>query len=375
MAKKRIVVKIGSSSLTNKNGGLDLIKLKEHTAAIAALKKQNYEVILISSGAVSAGFYDLGYPTRPVTIAGKQAAAAVGQGLLIQAYTDEFRTFNMVTSQLLLTKDVFSNETQYSNVYSTLTELLKRDVIPIINENDTVAIDELTFGDNDMLSALVSGLVHADFLIMLTDINGLYDKNPNTDPTAKKYDRLKSLSKEILQQTKHESGSKFGTGGMKSKLLAAKTALSLGVKVFVGTGKGEDKLIRIMQDDGDGTYIGEDSTKSLRKQKQWIAFHSDISGSIHVDKGASEAILYQGKSLLPAGVQSVEGTFSIGEVVDIVYNDSIIAKGQVNYDAEDIIKFKGEASHIVMEQSANERPEVVHRDRLVLSIEEAYNYE
>ncbi|GAE91465.1 glutamate 5-kinase [Gracilibacillus boraciitolerans JCM 21714] len=144
----------------------------------------------------------------------------------------------MTTAQLLLTKDVFSNEIQYSNVYSTLTELLKRDALPIINENDTVSIDELTFGDNDMLSALVSGLVHADFLIMLTDINGLYDKNPKTDSTAQKYDRLPALTAEILQQTKHESGSKFGTGGMKSKLLAAKTALSLGVRVFVGTGEG-----------------------------------------------------------------------------------------------------------------------------------------
>ncbi|WP_018933986.1 glutamate 5-kinase [Gracilibacillus lacisalsi] len=375
MAKQRIVVKIGSSSLTNKNGGLDLIKLKEHTAAIAKLKKQNYEVILISSGAVSAGFFDLGYPTRPVTIAGKQAAAAVGQGLLVQAYTDEFRTYNMVTAQLLLTKDVFSNERQYSNVYSTLTELLKRDVIPIINENDTVAIDELTFGDNDMLSALVSGLVHADFLVMLTDINGLYDKNPKTDPTAKKYHRLKKLSAEILQQTKHESGSKFGTGGMKSKLLAAKTALSLGVKVFVGTGDGEDKLIRIMQNQGDGTYIGEDLTNNYRKQKQWIAFHSNVSGKLHVDKGASDAILYQGKSLLPAGIKWVDGDFPVGAVVDLVFEDHVIAKGQVNYSSDELIKFKGESSQIAMEQSASNRPEVIHRDRLVLSIEEAYNYE
>ncbi|SHN18060.1 glutamate 5-kinase [Gracilibacillus kekensis] len=375
MAKKRIVVKIGSSSLTNKNGGLDLLQLKEHAQAIAALKKENYEVILISSGAVSAGFFDLGYPTRPVTVSGKQAAAAVGQGLLVQAYTDAFRQYGMVTAQLLLTKDVFSNEMQYSNVYATLTELLKRDVIPIINENDTVAIDELTFGDNDMLSALVSGLVHADFLMMLTDINGLYDKNPKTDPTAKKYHRLPKLTAEILQQTKHESGSKFGTGGMKSKLLAAKTALSLGVRVFVGTGKGEDKLVRIINNQGDGTYIGEELTSSFRKQKQWIAFHSSVSGKLHVDKGASEAILHQGKSLLPAGIKWVDGEFNVGSVVEIVFDDDVIAKGQVNYSSEELIKSKGESSKIAMEQSARKRPEVIHRDRLVLSIKEAYNYE
>ncbi|UOQ85746.1 glutamate 5-kinase [Gracilibacillus salinarum] len=375
MAKQRIVVKIGSSSLTNKNGGLDLLKLKEHTAAIAALKKQHYEVILISSGAVSAGFYDLGYPTRPVTVSGKQAAAAVGQGQLVQAYNDAFREYDMIAAQLLLTKDVFSSQLQYSNVYQTLTELLKRDVIPVINENDTVAIDELTFGDNDMLSALVSGLVHADFLIMLTDINGLYDKNPKTDPTATRYERLPMLTEEILQQTKHEFGSKFGTGGMKSKLLAAKTALSLGVKVFVGTGSGEDKLIKIMEDRGDGTYIGEELSNSYRKQKQWIAFHSKISGRLHVDQGASEAILHHGKSLLPAGIKWVEGDFEVGNVVDIVYNDTIIAKGQVNYSATELIQSKGEQSKVAMKHSVSNRPEAVHRDRLVLSIEEAYNYE
>ncbi|GAB2548858.1 glutamate 5-kinase [Gracilibacillus alcaliphilus] len=375
MAKQRVVVKIGSSSLTNKNGGLDLLQLQEHTQAIAKLKQQNYEVILISSGAVSAGFFDLGYPTRPVTVVGRQAAAAVGQGLLVQAYTDEFRKFNMVTSQLLLTKDVFRNETQYSNVYSTLSELLKRDVIPIINENDTIAVDELTFGDNDMLSALVSGLVHADFLIILTDINGLYDKNPNTDPTAKRYDRLETISDDILQQTNSDSGSKFGTGGMKSKLIAAKTALSLGVKVFVGTGKGQDKLLRIMHNQGDGTYIGEGLTNSYRKQKQWIAFHSKSAGKLHVDKGASDAILHHGKSLLPAGIKWVEGTFVAGDVVEVVFEEEVIAKGQVNYSSEELIKSKGEPSKVAMEQADRTRPEVIHRDRLVLSIKEEYYYE
>ncbi|WP_089738834.1 glutamate 5-kinase [Gracilibacillus ureilyticus] len=375
MAKQRIVVKIGSSSLTNKNGGLSLAKIHEHTAAIAKLKQNDYEVILISSGAVSAGFSDLGYPTRPVTVSGKQASAAVGQGLLIQAYTEAFRKYDMVTAQLLLTKDNFSNETQYGNVYSTLTELVKRDVIPIINENDTVAIDELTFGDNDMLSALVSGLVHADFLIMLTDINGLYDKNPKTDSSAKRYDRLATISDQILNQTKHESGSKFGTGGMKSKILAAKTAISLGVRVFVGTGCGEDKLTDILANNGDGTYIGEHLTSNLRKQKQWIAFHSEISGKIHVDKGASDAITLQGKSLLPAGIKWIDGEFEAGAVVEVFYEDKVIAKGQVNYSSEEMILSKGESSQTAMEITMGSRPEVIHRDRLVLSMREAYDYE
>lgn len=366
MAKQRIVVKIGSSSLTNKNGGLDLLKLREHTEAIAKLKQANHEVILISSGAVAAGFYDLGYPTRPVTVAGKQAAAAVGQGLLIQAYTDEFRTYGMTTAQLLLTRDVFVNETQYSNVYNTLMELLKRNVIPVINENDTVAIDELTFGDNDMLSALLSGLIQADFLIMLTDINGLYDKNPAYHPDAKRYDHLSTITDDILKQTKHESGSKVGTGGMKSKLLAAQTALSLGVKVFVGTGTGPNKLIDIVANKGDGTYIGDKVASNYRKQQQWITFHSEVAGTIFIDEGASHAILNNGKSLLPAGIQAVEGTFRAGDVVEVVCKDQIIAKGQVNYSADELMKTKGEPSDIAMKLTMGSRPEVIHRDRLVI---------
>ncbi|KAB8138852.1 glutamate 5-kinase [Gracilibacillus oryzae] len=375
MAKQRIVVKIGSSSLTNKNGGLSIEKIEEHTAAIAQLKKNNYEVILISSGAVSAGFSDLGYPAKPVTVAGKQAAAAVGQGMLIQAYTEAFRKYDMTIAQLLLTRDNFSNEKQYGNVYSTLTELLKRDILPIINENDTVSIEELTFGDNDMLSALVSGLVHADFLAMLTDINGLYDKNPKTDPDAKKYNHLTAITEQILQQTKHESGSKFGTGGMKSKILAAKTALSLGVRVFVGTGKGEDKLMQIIANNGDGTYIGEHLTSNYRKQKQWIAFHSEIAGKIYVDKGASEAVIHQGKSLLPAGIKWIEGSFEAGAVVEIMFGDQVIAKGQVNYSSDEMILAKGEPSQIAMELTMGAKPEVIHRDKLVLTMKEAYHYE
>ncbi|WP_277678218.1 glutamate 5-kinase [Gracilibacillus dipsosauri] len=375
MAKQRIVVKIGSSSLTNKNGGLSLKKIEEHTAAIAKLIEQHYEVVLISSGAVSAGFGDLGYPTRPVTIQGKQAAAAVGQGLLVEAYTDAFKKYGIVAAQLLLTRDVFSHEVQYSNVYSTLTELMKRNVLPIINENDTVAIDELTFGDNDMLSALVSGLIHADFLIMLTDINGLYDKNPKLDPTAVRYDRLTGITDQILQQTKHESGTKFGTGGMKSKILAAKTALSLGVRVFVGTGTGENKLLDILANRGDGTYIGEHLTNSIRKQKQWIAFHSPISGKIYVDQGASEAIVHNGKSLLPAGIKWIDGEFEAGSVVEVIFNERVIAKGQVNYSSKAMILAKGESSQVAMEITMGNKPEVIHRDKMVLLMEEAYQNE
>ncbi|WP_138414580.1 glutamate 5-kinase [Aquibacillus sediminis] len=373
MAKKRIVVKIGSSSLTNRKGGLSKEKLNAHAASLAHLKQKGYEVILISSGAVSAGFGQLGYPTRPVTVAGKQAAAAVGQGLLIQAYTDFFASKQIATSQLLLTRDNFANKEQYSNVYSTLTELLKRNVVPIINENDTVAVNELTFGDNDMLSALVSGLVNADFLIILTDVNGLYEYNPHTKEFGDRFDYVSTITNKLFEQTNGETKSKFGTGGMKSKLLAAQTAQSLGINVFIGTGKGEEKLLSIVNGQGDGTYIGEMNHKSVRKQRQWIAFHSKITGKIMIDDGAEKALLLEGRSLLPAGVIAIKGNFDAGDVVEI-YNKKrqVIAKGQVSYSSKELHDIKGMSSDLAMPMTNRTKPEVIHRDNLVLSFKEVY---
>ncbi|MDM5199279.1 glutamate 5-kinase [Fictibacillus enclensis] len=364
MGKKRIVVKIGSSSLTNKNGGLSQNKILEHASAIAELRKMGHEVVLISSGAVSAGFTDLGYPSRPVTTAGKQAAAAVGQGLLIQSYTEVFKQHGIIAAQLLLTRNDFYKNEQYTNAYATLTELLKRSVLPIINENDSVSIDELTFGDNDMLSALVSGLVHADHLIILTDINGLYNQNPRTIPTARRYDFLEEITDEHLGMTNNPSSSKFGTGGMKSKLLAAKTALSLGVQVFVGTGTGKSKLLEILEGRGDGTYIGSQLAPALKTQKQWIAFHSPLSGAIEVDDGAARAILHEGKSLLPAGVKKISGMFAAGDVVEIINtNHEVIGKGQVQYSSDELNLIKGMASQDAKMHTNNPHSEVIHRNK------------
>ncbi|TWT00489.1 glutamate 5-kinase [Planomicrobium sp. CPCC 101079] len=255
MEKKRIVVKIGSSSLINDKGGLCMMKLREHVGALARLKQFGHEVVLISSGAVAAGLTDLGYLSRPATIEGKQAAAAVGQGLLLQGYTEEFKKHGIVAAQLLLTKQNVLYQDQSKNAKATLCELVKRDVLPIINENDSVSIEGLTFGDNDMLSALVSGLVQADFLIILTDINGIYKQNPRTTPNAQRYDFLPDIPVELINATSSE-GSAVGTGGMKSKIEAARTALASSVPVFIGTGNGDEKLIDILTGKGDGTYIG-----------------------------------------------------------------------------------------------------------------------
>ncbi len=365
VAKQRIVVKIGSSSLTNTQGGLSKNKIAEHVAALSKLKKEGNEVILISSGAVAAGFSVLGYQTRPVTIAGKQAAAAVGQGLLMQSYFEEFQKEGIVSAQLLLTRNDFSQQEQYNNAYSTLSELLKRGVIPIINENDSVAVDELTFGDNDMLSALVSGLIHADMLIILTDINGLYDGNPRKDPNAKKYNFLPEVTEDVLEVA-GGSGSKVGTGGMRSKLEAAKTALSVGVKVFIGKGEGTDKLIDIVTGKGDGTYIGYNLGTSLKSKKQWIGIHSHIAGRIDIDSGAEHAVIHQGKSLLPAGVKQVDGSFTRGDVVE-VWNEKgeLIGKGQINYTVDELSKIKGLSSKEANIVNMHNRIEVIHRDNWV----------
>lgn len=365
MKKKRIVIKIGSSSLTNTNGGLCIEKLREHVDALARLKKLGQEVILISSGAVAAGFADLGYPSRPVTIAGKQAAAAVGQGLLLQGYTEEFKKHGIVAAQLLLTRQNFLYKEQYQNANATLAELLKRNVLPIINENDSVSVEELAFGDNDMLSALVSGLVQAQHLIILTDVNGLYDSNPRINQQAKKYNFLADIPSELIEAASG-AGSKVGTGGMKTKLEAARTALALGVQVFIGAGKGPEKLVEILDGKGDGTYIGSTSRASVKTSKQWLALHSIPSGKIEVDQGAAKAILTQGKSLLPAGVTNIVGHFLVNDVVEVAGpKGDIIGKGQVNFSSDELNEIKGLSSTEAMIIANSDRSVVIHRDHWV----------
>jgi glutamate 5-kinase len=367
METKRIVIKIGSSSLTNSHGQLDQEKLERHAEAIARLKKTGHEVIIVSSGAVAAGYSGLGYPSRPVTIAGKQAAAAVGQVMLLKHYADAFSRHQITIAQLLLARQDFERREQMSHAYSAMSELLRRSVVPIINENDSVSLEELTFGDNDMLSALVSGLVHADFLIILTDVDGLYDKNPTVYPDAIRYHQLAAVSDTLLDEVSSTSGSKVGTGGMKSKLRAAKMAVSLGVRVFIGKGGSPEKLQNVVEGSGDGTYIGSADLKpSLKVSKQWIALHSPVSGKIEIDDGAVHALMDEGKSLLPAGIKKISGRFFAGEVIQIVdRHHHVLGKGQVNYSSEQLNEIKSMPSSMAMNKAKNDRPEVVHRDNWV----------
>ena len=371
MSRQRIVVKIGSSSLINEKGGLSERKLKEHVNAIAQLKRLDYDVVLISSGAIAAGFKHIGYPSRPISIAGKQSAAAVGQSLLMKSYGEAFGRYRIVTAQMLLTRNNFNDKEQYRNIYQTLTELLRKGVVPIINENDSVAVDELTFGDNDMLSALVSGMINADLLIILTDRNGLYDKDPRIHPDAKKYHYLAEITDEIMAQAQ-DSGSVFGTGGMRSKLEAAQTALSLGVNSYIGVGFGENKLIDVIEGKGDGTYIGSPTGAWTKNNKKWLAFHTQIAGEIVVDRGAEQAIVNNGKSLLPAGIIEVTGHFKVGEVVEIKnIHRKRIGRGQVNYTSDELQQVKGKPSLEARRFANRKESEVIHRDNMIILIKES----
>ncbi|MCH7321405.1 glutamate 5-kinase [Solibacillus sp. MA9] len=358
MERKRVVVKIGSSSLTNTKGEIDEQKFTDHVAALAKLKGAGHEVILVSSGAVAAGFRKLGYSSRPVTIKGKQAAAAVGQSVLIQAYADEFACYGNIPAQILLTRSDFSDKKRYKNAYETLSELLERSIIPIINENDTVSVAELTFGDNDMLSALVSGLVHADQLIILTDVNGLYTANPLTNPDAQRISLIEEITDEMLGYAKG-SGSKVGTGGMQSKLAAAKFAMNAGVDVFIGTGFGSLKLIEILDNNGDGTYFKR-SDKAIPTNKQWVTL-TEASGKLFIDEGAVNALQHGGKSLLPAGIYAFEGQFNRGDVVEVYDRHTCIGRGEVLYSAKELEQAMGKRT----DELSNAPIEVIHRNHWV----------
>lgn len=374
MEKKRIVVKIGSSSLTNAKGEIDSEKFIDHIQALVAARQAGHELILVSSGAVAAGFAKLGYPSRPVTLKGKQAAAAVGQSLLIQSYMKELRPFDIFPAQILLTRNDFSKKERYRNACSTISELLSRGILPIINENDTVSVEELTFGDNDMLSALVSGMLHADKLIILTDINGLYDSNPRENPRAIRFDYLDDITEEMMSFASG-SGSSVGTGGMRSKLLAAKTALSLGVKVFIGHGRGNDKLLRILDGDGDGTYIEKPVLSLVKNNKQWISLHSSVSGKLFIDEGAENALLSKGSSLLPAGIFGVDGVFEKGDVVEVYGRRGLLGKGEVMYSSGEIRILMGKRREELETEKIFSSNEVIHRDQWVQLYEGSGSYE
>jgi glutamate 5-kinase len=364
MQQQIAVIKIGSSSLTSSEGGLNREKIRYFTEELAALHEQNIQVLLVTSGAVAAGFKQIGYKARPKLLHEKQAAAAVGQALLMQSYQDEFLKHGIIAAQILLTRSDFSNHKRIHNAHMTIEELFRRRVIPIINENDSVAVDELKFGDNDTLSALVANLVKASKLIILTDTDGLYTEDPRKNPNAVHIDRVEVINEDIYRIA-GGSGSAVGTGGMRSKIEAARIAVRGGVPVFIGKADTKHDILSALQDHGRGTYF-DTTLHNLSTKKQWVGFHSQPQGRIIIDEGAERALLTEGRSLLPAGIIQVEGDFHPGDVIEVMdRNQLILGRGVTNYSAWEVQATKGLSSDEVKHRIEVRRIEVIHRDEWV----------
>jgi len=362
--QQTIVIKIGSSSLTSDEGGLNRSKIVFFSAELARLHAQGYQVLLVTSGAVAAGFREMGYISRPKVLHEKQASASVGQALLMQAYHEAFAAHGIGVAQILLTRSDFSNRQRIHNASMTIEELLRHRIIPIINENDTVVVDELKFGDNDMLSALVANLVRARQLVIITDIDGLYSDNPRSNPNARRFDRVTEIGEDIYRIA-GGSGSSVGTGGMRSKIEAARIAMRGGVPVFIGRVTEEGDLAAAIQEEGKGTYFVT-SEHNLPMKKQWLGFHSMPQGRITVDEGAETALVIGGKSLLPAGVKEVSGDFHPGDVVEVVnLEQQTIGRGVVNYASWQLQAVAGLSTDEVQKRIEVHRMEVIHRDEWI----------
>ncbi|MEO5766288.1 MAG: glutamate 5-kinase [Casimicrobiaceae bacterium] len=363
---KRVVVKVGSSLVTNDGRGLDHSAVARWAGEIAALKKGGRDVVLVSSGAIAEGMQRLGWHKRPRAIHELQAAAAVGQMGLIQAYEAAFALYSMRTAQVLLTHEDLADRRRYLNARTTLTTLLALGVLPIINENDTVTTDEIRFGDNDTLGALVTNLIDADVLVLLTDQSGLHSADPRRDPAATLV-RTATAGDPALEAMAGGAGSALGRGGMLSKVLAAKRAARSGASTVIASGREADVLTRLAAGESVGTLLVA-AAGSLGARKQWLADHVRLAGRLQLDAGAVQALAREGKSLLAIGVVAVEGDFGRGAVVGCFAPDGReIARGLVNYGA-------GETAKILRKPSAQietilgyvVEPELIHRDNLVL---------
>lgn len=364
--KKRIVIKIGSNILTSSDGGLDLERIKAIVNDISVLHDEGYDPVIVSSGAIAAGMKNLGLKKKPRDIILKQAAAAVGQSSLMWAYEKCFGAHDKKVAQILLTREDLSDRKRYINSRNTLNTLISYRVIPIINENDTVATDEIRFGDNDHLASLVAGLIDAERFIILSDVDGLFTDDPRKNPDAHLIGQVKEITPEIVAMA-GGSVTAVGTGGMYSKILAAKRAVSSGITVNIVNGRKKGVLISIMSGERVGTeFIGKKVRTS--QKKRWIAHGIRPRGHISLDSGAAEAIMRRGKSLLPSGIMGVSGEFETGDAVYCVDPEgNRIAKGLVNYSSEEIDKIKGRnTKEIETILGYKYSDEVIHRDNLVI---------
>ena len=365
---RRIVVKVGSSLVTNEGRGLDEQAIGEWCRQLSALVHEGRELIMVSSGAIAEGMKRLGWQQRPKALNELQAAAAVGQMGLAQMYETQLRHNGLGSAQVLLTHADLADRERYLNARSTLLTLLSHGVLPVINENDTVVNDEIKFGDNDTLGALVANLVEADVLIILTDQKGLYSADPRVDPNATLVHTARAGDAQ-LEAMAGGAGSSIGKGGMITKILAAKRAAGSGASTAIAWGRETDVLLRLAKGEAIGTLLVAPNQKQ-QARKQWMADQLQLRGSITVDKGAVDKVRKEGKSLLPIGMTAVEGEFSRGEVIAILDPQGVeIARGLANYaSAEARLICRKPSGEIDASLGYIAEPEMVHRDNLVLSL-------
>lgn len=362
MNSKRVVVKIGSSSLTDEQGCISEKKINDLVCQISDLiNHHQQQIIVVTSGAVATGLGQLGWSRSQITMPEKQAAAAVGQGLLIERYRKLFNKKGIEIAQLLLTRSDIEHRRRFIHIRNTIEALLRNQILPIINENDTVAVDEIRFGDNDTLGSLVALVAEAELLILLTDIDGLYTANPKTTPTAKRIPEVWTITAEI-ERSAGDEGSEMGTGGMRTKLAAARIAMKAGTDVVIASSAEPNVLQRVCSGEKIGTRFY--SSKVLSSKKSWIAFGTRHEGKLVIDQGAVNALLHRSGSLLLAGITQVEGDFHEGEVVMIQsQTGQPIAKGITNFSKNDLqlLLFKKEQG-----ERLEKIHEVVHRDYMVV---------
>ena len=365
---RRLVVKVGSGLITAREAGLDPARIGALADELAAVRQQGKEVALVSSGAVVAGMARLRLQVRPRSIPEKQAAAAVGQSALMEHYETAFARHGVTVAQILLTQADVSARARYLNARNTLTTLLGYGVVPIINENDTVAVEEIKFGDNDNLSALVAQLIDADLLVLLTDVDGLYTGDPSRDPQARKLDTVEAVTPEI-ERLVWSDADRVAVGGMATKLQAAQKAAASGVPMVIASGREPGTLARVLRGEPVGTYFPPRGDR-LAARKRWIAFAVPPQGRLLVDAGARQALIERGKSLLPSGVVDIEGDFDAGEVVALCAADGDgkeFARGLVNFDAQELRMIRrAKTTEIESLLGYKSFDEVVHRDNLVV---------
>jgi glutamate 5-kinase len=363
---KIIVVKVGSSLVTNDGNGLDQAAIAGWAAQIAALAQQGKQIVLVSSGAVAEGMQRLGWKKRPTAVNELQAAAAVGQMGLVQMYESCFSQHHLRTAQVLLTHDDLADRKRYLNARSTLRTLLDMKVIPIINENDTVVTDEIRFGDNDTLGSLVANLIEADTLVILTDQQGLYTADPRRNADAT-FVHHATAGDAALEEMAGGAGSSVGTGGMLTKILAAKRAARSGAHTVIASGREKDVLVRLSAGEAIGTHLEATQMKTAAR-KQWLADHLRTTGKLVLDAGAVKALKLEGKSLLPIGVTAVAGYFERGDVVACVDADGKeVARGLINYSASESARImRKSSSEIEAILGYVDESELIHRDNLIL---------